>query len=306
MDYKNKYLKYKRKYINYKSLIGGKIEANNILKKIKSIGFEFETNQMSFFNVYDEKNLTNSDINPTTHELFDKQIFDINDTNDTNFIFSINYDTPRDSSPVHNINSLYSSKDIHKKIHIGEYTCRSNQKFKHSEFHVTYTNITSNPNSIYFYLYDACKRICNFFDSLDIFENQEIVISDTDPNYISRSDNEPYIVSSQAIIYREDNRRIYIIPNKKKINNIRTINWIIQMTIGIQIENYISIVNYLLFKEGYINKNWENAKRVSKKIYDIFLDLYNSCYIYRFFYLMFLTFHYYLYFYIYHVIIYYY
>ena len=44
MEYK--YLKYKQKYLNLKKMNGGTILENDILKKIKSIGFEFETSDL--------------------------------------------------------------------------------------------------------------------------------------------------------------------------------------------------------------------------------------------------------------------
>lgn len=48
MNTRKKYIKYKNKYINLK---GGYIANNDILLKIKSIGFEFETSKMSPFHI---------------------------------------------------------------------------------------------------------------------------------------------------------------------------------------------------------------------------------------------------------------
>ena len=56
LKYKNKYEKYKNKYLILKQN-GGLIERNPILNKIISIGFEFETADISSFVESEESNI---------------------------------------------------------------------------------------------------------------------------------------------------------------------------------------------------------------------------------------------------------
>ena len=47
-------------------MFGGNLEANEIYKNIKSIGFEFETHDLSKLLLFDDDTLINTDLTPRT------------------------------------------------------------------------------------------------------------------------------------------------------------------------------------------------------------------------------------------------
>jgi hypothetical protein len=103
-NYKDKYLKYKNKYNLLKIKIGGMIENNDILTKIKSIGFEFETNKMSPF-IIEDNNLKSLG----RHKKYLIENYE-------NYIFLVHGDAPGDiyKSPVYLINNIIERGNVNE------------------------------------------------------------------------------------------------------------------------------------------------------------------------------------------------
>lgn len=338
--YFDKYLKYKTKYVELKKLSnqfkinkkdnyflnmsGGLISSNEILKKIKSIGFEFETDKMSPFTKiidyktedynnakqfgkieppdmskeeYFEKKYGNS-VNEYESLVIDKigiEPIILSETSDE--IFKVISDTPSGFSSVYNLNYFLDKLNIYSDILEKDkeilYYLDNQKPFVHTEFHFTFKRVEQTDNLIYKYLAKSVQMLENYFDSLEVIT--DIKIKNIVPNYIRRfahlkiqyddflkkkelniPDTLPNILTNKAILYKSrDEKQIYIIPNRKdNENTIKSIDWVIQMTIGVLMEDLVDLVNYLAYSDdekSTIDKNWKNALMNSQYMVNEFL-----------------------------------
>ena len=261
---------------------GGSIEQNEILSKIKTIGFEFETNQMTHFSIRGDElhNVSNrSNIDGTSKveaidilsqyalteiiggsnilgiEGYDYSVISPN-------IYAI-YDTPLigTTSPIYSLNPpddiIYSdapkiftltdsSKAVLYKINPPIIGSRYKQ-FKHTEIIFTFkSHIIHDNNIIYHYLLFAY-----------IYMN--FIISEPSTNVYNLNYNNKQL-SNNVILYQLNshiiaNPLIFMIPNKKKKNTINTINWVIQVTLGIKLEYMLEVLLYLNMVESQAYKS---------------------------------------------------
>ena len=221
-----------------------------------------------------------------------------------NEIFKCTPDSPSVKSPVYEIQYYLNNNDYYSEILTSNnkilYYLDSNVKFSHTEFHFTYTNIIPNDDIINFYLAISVKKIEEHFNSLEKIDN--IQLKNIDPSYIRtlsskvQQNQKLYlpntidnVISSKVVLYREPTEKnIYLIPNLKasKSNNsidlsrtILSIDWVIQLTIGVLIEDIVDVINYLGYvdeKQTIIDKNWKNAIINGQYFVNNFVSLYEN------------------------------
>lgn len=259
-NYKQKYFKYKQKYIKMKNKFGGSIESNDVLKNILSIGFEFETVDIIPLKISDNNSDTNtiilSNLRSTNDEIRDKLLtiiddFEVITTKDHGAPYNrINFDA------YLSFNDLNNTKYLMKK---GQYG--------HTEFHFTFTNLNYDDNIIYNYI---CL-CCNYINK--IFKNKQEVLFEPIPetldlsNYDKKNEIIKFLKEKQTKICNFFNyENLYFLnykdPNTKFYFN-DDVKWIIQTTIGITLNNVISVLNYLSL--GSDRKIfWDNAVEIAE------------------------------------------
>ena len=270
MDIRQKYLKYKKKYFQLKNQYGGLIERNPILEKIMSIGFEFETQQMSPFIKSNRNELRCINDKIKIYSTYDNDI-EIFITPDTPML---DKDIPVYS--VYFINNLCNNNSNNFLINDGEFRLikcseTSGIAFKHAEFHFTFKNIIPNNNVIYHYLNESLNFVNIIFSksNTELSLNNKITINNCNEQI------DKLIVTEQANIYNNRSGLSYIIPNRKNINTYNTINWVIQTTIGIHLENVISVLSYLDLVNSHSESYWAFIVRVSSFIINKFCEEYD-------------------------------
>lgn len=253
---KNKVVKKKNtKKEKRKNKKGGDIRQNEILSKIKSIGFEFETDQMTFFksnlDFYMDEEINNLKKKKRIEPDIDFDIIHNPIKIDIDEIMSVVKDTPVESvtsevwgfaQKLKTIKNNYKieNRDTTGTLLIYDNTFNRNyESVAHTEFHFTFIKIPSNDNCIIDYLKQSCSILLNYFVNLD---EKEVYLKHYDA---------PQEILNESTLYTDKpdkphngyfRTKYYLILNNENINNIK---WVIQATIGIDILDMISIGNYL-------------------------------------------------------------
>ena len=283
--YKYKYEKYKTKVDNlYKNmgLMGGAITRNDALKKILSIGFEFETSKIipviidNQHQTVDTLTTSTASTAPTEKTIILKS--------DNNFSFEMVQDYGKSSSnlgktiDVHNIGNLkyfarsekfgdkkYEILFEKDKIYATDETHRS-RLFSHAEFIITYKSISISDNIIWEKFIDACTEIYEHLNSFNSAHSTDLVI--IKHNVMDSSENvieavklftpTTYLNEGKSLCYINDkfetsdpdgfgnvrfNEYIDTTDSSDIMNNI---DFLPQVTIGIHLNSIIDVVSHLL------------------------------------------------------------
>ena len=255
-NYYYKYLKYKNKYINnnLKIKYGGYIHKNDILNKIISIGFEFET--PSIVTIKKENNIPS----------FKKIIYNINKNIINDYDFQITNDVISYNNSIED--KIFIAYDILKNGYKFNYNKNDYEFLKgynyDTEFIITYYKPKIDNDIILKYFTECCRDINNY-----LLNNNNKIIFEDKINNINIIENNDYI----------------IILNKK-------LKWQIQTTLCVNIKDFNKLVLYLLDNENdndnnkifYINclnyvKNFYKYKNDIEYIYIVIL-LYNIILLY--------------------------
>ena len=267
------------KYLKYKNLMlkGGEIKQNDVLFNINSIGFEFETDEMTIlkadesFSLYRLKQKINhipeENINIIGCVPIREKIKTINEYMDActdialydseSKVFEFNKKLCRIKSNfrLEYITSPYAL--IYNNIF------SSNGELCNTEFHFTYKEIEKNNNCIIFYLKESCKMLLSYFQELN--KQKSVLINNNNNTILDKS-----------IIYVDNLQHdniYYLLFNNK---NIDTIKWVIQVTIGIDILNIIDVCTYLsLFNTKYY-KLWLESINDAETFINKFIIYYNN------------------------------
>jgi hypothetical protein len=294
MDFKQKYLKYKQKYLNLKNLQGGFLHPNDAFRHIESIGFEFETRQISpFIGTIKDKTLTlepfgyndkisdDSTFNPSTKIV----IIETNETDDTDDTYK--FDLTQDSYNNGDINDItytmtellkgkdnsYSFEKIHSsfsKINNIKFIVNDNKTIGHSEFIMTYKNIEHPSQNIIMEKTNFILNKINSFFTIGAMLVEKINISDKMYNlyYFNKNEQKYFLIMWEGISTKD----IYFGP---------------QITIGVKLENYSliyeSIIN--IIKKEYLITNFIDVKQFLNKI--LSQDQLDNVHIYNFLILLF-------------------
>ena len=307
MNSYKKYVEMKKTYLNFKHYVascqlpvasGGMVEQNDILKKIKSIGFEFETDKMAplkkvrNINTHQKNILTGVGIGES-YEL-------LNNKNENEYEhFKLTIDTPSGSSSVYSINYFLNNQHTYsdavtkqdKIIYYFKNVDNFDKIFKHVEFHMTYTNIKQNSNVIYHYLEKSCKMISEYFKTFyleknlkieNIYTNEKRIFNENDLSILNKlniSNEMPNVITNHALIYENsDDDILYMIPNTNgKINDIDDVHWVVQTTLGILLEDVVDVINYLEIindNNNQPNTNWKKSVENCSFIMNYFINTY--------------------------------
>ncbi|AYV76293.1 MAG: hypothetical protein Terrestrivirus5_115 [Terrestrivirus sp.] len=287
--FQHKYLKYKKKYIDLKGvegirsiLHGGKLTENNILSLITSIGFEFETAQISPIMVTNTKHIV------PFPEVYRDPITIYTDRLDDNIdrIFSVSYDTSyteasgvKNRPPINEVNyfimgdvakiNLYNINrkpvytfDVSQENQGDAYNNRD-MYLTHTEFHITYLLNTTFTNSVLGCLNDGISKLIDFFTENDVDKlNGYLLVKEINgTKIIFPGSNNGYVttfVKNNIITEDEISEDNVIMANEERGNNTlgffmpyrienipNDVKWVIQMTFGLDLINVIIVMEYL-------------------------------------------------------------
>ena len=283
MEYKEKYIKYKKKYLLVKKIqkqIGGLIEGNDALKKIKSIGFEIESSDISpiildntTFKPYGFNSISGSVIRMPIKQIIDKRdvdSYDILATQDS-YILSEQI-IIKETGDIQDLdvgyiitdylsNNKYSPITTSKK-NILLIEQNDDSTYGSFEFIITYRSIQSDKNLIYNKMIKIYNFLDNFFKSCTIIDDFTINIDDTIYKYY---------------IYKNDN--IYFMSSLSQIE-LNIIQFTPQITLGINIKDIYSIYEYLAddysdFENNSLKNKLNNLEDIlSEHIFDIYINFY--------------------------------
>jgi hypothetical protein len=263
MDFKQKYLKYKQKYLNLKNLQGGFLPPNDAFKFIESIGFEFETRQISPFigtikgNTltlrpfgYNPTKLIDASDNPSMKRITIKDNFIL--TQDS---YS---DNKKENDITYKMTTYLSQyrKIVYNIINNDETIMEMKIKFNvenethtigHSEFLMTYFSVDQSQNIIMEKTYETLLKIQDFLETCKYYGIVEIDGKSHKIFNISVNETNIYFFKW----YFEGNVEI-----KNKMNNDTLDNIVFspQITIGVKLENYVSVYNHLISTNSDLNK----------------------------------------------------
>ena len=291
MEYKEKYIKYKNKYLLLKKIqkqIGGLIKGDDILKKIKSIGFEIESSDISpiildntpvgllgskldlerntHFKSYGFNSISGSIIKVPIHKIFDlDDNCDILATQDS-YILSEQIILKKKGNiedlDVGYIITDYLSNNkpittLNKNILLIEQN--DDSTYGSFEFIITYRSIQSDKNLIYNKMIKIYNFLDNFFKSCTIIDDFTININDNNYKYY---------------IYKNDN--IYFMSSLPKIE-LDIIQFTPQITLGINIEDINLIYEYLAndysdFENNSLKNKLTDLEEILENIFEIFMN----------------------------------
>lgn len=254
-EYEKKYIKYNKKneeiFKKFNLMNGGRIMRNDILLKIKSIGFEFET--VALNPVYiSQKNMTigtpvvdfskREKILLKKDDVFGEYIFEITPDYGLykgNLQSSIELSTRKKFKIVNG-----SSIRLYDLI----YYYRNHQQIANTEFIITFPIIyEEDDNIILNKMQEACRFIVEYMNSLKKIGNLEFY-------------GDGNLLSNNMVLLVDDEQRIDVNGENVKLGFIfdKRYNYINmkfkpQITVGINLSSVIEVVSYFLMNSYYHN-----------------------------------------------------
>ena len=247
-----------------KNKIGGEISNNEILEKIISIGFEFETGRMIPFIV------DNNILYPFGYR---KEIHTIK--NRGTMKVDLTEDQPLESTKTSllsrfekNVSDSSANCKLFYPIRSGipnlSFNSSNNDiRMGHTEFHFTYTEIKSTNIII-----ECLKKSVKF---LREYLNENIL---THCPLLEGPSQRRTSIRQNVSIYKCPDNIVYLLPNDKNSINghetkytLETIHFYIHMTIGVELYNAINVLYYLLNDSQYNHK--ELFEECVRKSFDI-------------------------------------
>ena len=260
--FKNKFLKYKYKNKILENKIGGMITENDVLLKIISIGFEFETKDLSpLKRINDELHVKITDEQNRNYM--------INNDIDNQITFEVTNDygsEPPINSKLTTNNSYIFCNRITEQVQPIIFPRNTNneitQKFSHTEFIITFYSPTKSKNIIIEKFKEACKMIVGHINFL-----RKLIPGGEDIRLLKLSDGLHSLLSVQ--FFTDRNLNLEYANNKLSNNDIL---FTPQFTIKILLSSIIEVVSYLLNDENNnFNANiFDTCVLKSQKIIELF------------------------------------
>lgn len=251
-----------------KNKIGGDIFESDILEKIISIGFEFETGIMIPFIV------DNNILYPFGNR---KEIHTIE--NRGTMKVDLTEDQPLESTETtlltrfeKNINDCSTNCKLFYPLrsHIPNLSFNSSNNniiMGHTEFHFTYTKIKS-PNIIIECLKKSVKFLREYLNENRLTHCP--LLAGPPPRYTS--------IRQNVSIYKCPDNIVYLLPNDKNSNGretkytLETIYFYIHITIGVELHNAMHVLSYLLNSSQHHKEMFEYCITKSYEIVNKFID----------------------------------
>jgi len=266
------------KNLFFRNKIGGAIVRNSVLSKILSIGFECQTDLIGFC-----RNAANDTYLPITLNF---NHLNLAEADNFSFVMEGDHygDVPLKSKINDEIKHLYgdnipitintadnqkitvtpdekilSLKEAEDYNDIVKYFL--NQHFFNDiEFHVTFKNINSQENVIYYYLKQAYEHISNFLEQFTLESSVKNITDGTGKTYSYFKGNS---IFTNKLNSNEEIKLISIRPNT---NNLLTnVPFTTQTTIGFKLEDAVDIITYL-FSDSEAQFTFDIAKSLANTV----------------------------------------
>lgn len=242
---------------------GGRLVSNPILKKIISIGFEFETGNMTPLEYSNStKKIYMSDVKARKIEPSEEEKQKLSDANITKLTIVSDKDTPSMINPkeslIANLNERFLNEPAvghfleQSKIDVYSRDTKIPDNYNfyyHTEYIFTFFSDSINDNDV---ILKYFGYVLNYL--MTCFEFVETKMDSTSDLKLSYFKNK---------YYPRDDKFIYLIPMRTTQSFIpQTIQWVPQMTINIKVVDIIVVLPYLI-------KSTEYSKEVDTSIKEL-------------------------------------
>ena len=264
--YKNKNKKMPCNNSKKNKKYGGKVTGNEILTKIRSLGFEFETGNMIPVILYDDNSTTpptqKYGVDPEeSHNIGTIKL----DNEPVNVMIVSSTDTPLSSggkySLLSNLELVMKSENYRQlddlyefiKEHIVLYNDHNKYNFyNHTEY--IFTFLSSEPNTSI----NDDNIILKYFKYVVDYLKNNFTLTKTITNTNTNKEVTNTKIGSKLNIFN-NNSLLYLIPMKSNEDfTPTTIKWVPQMTINIKVIDVISVLEYLTI--GLVEDSINNVK----------------------------------------------
>lgn len=236
-------------YLPYYYMEGGSIEGNEILSKIVSIGFEFESTEISPIRIYNNKSVRFQ----SRDYQFNNHV--IRSTDTTYFDVHINLGVLENISKEYNV--VFQDKNTLQYLTLDSPSHRKEgyQYINHTEFKITYLRPNICNNIILEYFTRAIEEIDRYFNGYVV----------TPVNTLMEIEN-PYGINDDILVYDprrsstnsfiinipgRDGEAYYALSSNVYFNIGISVPWHPQCTIGIDIIDLPQIITYIAKESSY-------------------------------------------------------